>query len=68
MSLQLYGSPSRKAGESGASRHDRIAVHADLLRGVAQSTKSIAMKQSLAGGYAFGPTQIRGTMSTWSGR
>lgn len=68
MSLQLYGSPSRNTGESGASRHDRIAVHADLLRGVAQSTRSFAIEQFLAGGCGFGPAQIRGTMSTWSGR
>lgn len=30
MSLQWYGGPSRNTWESGASRHDRIAVHADL--------------------------------------
>lgn len=30
MSLQLYGGPSRNTGKSGASRHDRIAVHADF--------------------------------------
>lgn len=29
MSLQLYGDPSRNTRESGAGRHDRIAVHAD---------------------------------------
>lgn len=68
MSLQLYDGPSRNTWESGASRHDRIAVHADLLRGVAQSTKSVATEQLLVGGWVSGRTQIRGTMSTWSGR
>lgn len=52
MSLQLYGDPSRNTRESGASRHDRIAVHADPPRGVAQSTKSVATEQFLAGGWA----------------
>lgn len=71
MSRQLYGGPSRNTRKSSASRHDRIAVHADFLRGVAQPIKSVSTEldgTSLVGGWVFGRTQIRGTISTWAVR